>query len=240
MKHVLRVRNLSKSFKKNFWSSPQFILKDLSFSILKGSVTGFLGPNGSGKTTAFKCLFRFLKKDSGEIQFFEQELFTDKMKQRIGFLPEHPQFYQDLTAEELLLFYGKLTQPSCSHSSLKKRVHQLLKEVDVYFFKDQKIKTFSKGMVQKIGVVQAYLSQPEFVVLDEPFSGLDPEGRFYVSSLIKKMHQEGGSVFFSSHSLQDVKHLCDQLVILQKGKTLFEGDIASYQKFNPKPKGFLL
>ena len=223
MSAVLEVKNLCKSFNQGFSPSVS-VLKGLSFSLPEGSVTGFLGPNGAGKSTTFKCLFELVKRDEGEISFFGAPLSLES-KAMMGFLPERPQFYEDLTAEECLLFYGRLTKPF-EAPALKKRIHELLKKTGLYEKRRQKLKTFSKGMLQKVGLIQAFLPNPRLIILDEPFSGLDPEGRFYVAELIEEARAQGLTVFFSSHILQDVERVCDRLVILREGEIVFEGDFS--------------
>lgn len=226
MNSVLEVRNLSKSFKKNFWSHPLVVLKDLSFSVPKGKAVGFLGANGSGKTTTFKCLLELIKKDRGEVCFFGKPLSL-KSRARIGFLPERPQFYEDLTALECLYFYSSLSHPLSP--SLKGWIEESLKKLNLYAWRDKKLKTFSKGMLQKIGLLQSLIPHPELLILDEPFSGLDPESRFSVAELLEDRIARGCSVFLSSHVFQDVERLCDKLLVLKEGEVIFDGDFSDFQ-----------
>ena len=224
---VLEVKGLYKSFQKHFWSRGKEVLKGLDFFIPKGSVTGFLGVNGSGKTTAFKCLLQLLKKDKGEIRFFGQSAFDSFIQSRIGFLPEQPRFFEELSLEELLLFYGQLTHPF-KKEALKKRTDSLMERAGLWENRFQKLKIFSKGMLQKVGLIQCFVSDPDLVLLDEPFSGLDPEGRHYVASLIEEMRCQGKSVFFSSHILPEVEKLCDRLVIIREGQIVFQGEVEKF------------
>ena len=227
-KPALEVIDLHKSFPVGFWSVPKPVLKGVKFSVPKGSLTGFLGANGSGKTTTFKCLFNLIKKDQGEIKFFGKADLSPEVKSSMGFLPEHPRFCEDLTAEELLLFFGTLTHPSHS-ASLKERVSRLLKEFNMYECRQGKLRTFSKGMIQKVGIIQALVSEPALLILDEPFAGLDPESRQTVMSWIEKIHREKGmTVCFSSHIFQDVERLCDRLVIIKEGQIIFEGKLSEF------------
>ena len=227
-KSALEVIDLHKSFPVGFWSVPKKVLKGVQFSVPEGSLTGFLGANGSGKTTTFKCLFNLIKKDQGEIKVFGKTDLSPETKSSMGFLPEHPRFCEDLTAEELLLFFGTLTHPS--HSiSLKERVHKLLKEFNMYEYRNGKLGTFSKGMIQKVGIIQALVSEPALLILDEPFAGLDPESRQTVMSWIEKIHREKGvTVCFSSHIFQDVERLCDRLVVIKGGEIIFEGGLSEF------------
>lgn len=224
MEKILEVKGLKKNFQKHFWSSGKEILRGLDFFIPKGSVTGILGANGSGKTTTFKCLLQFIKKDEGEVLFFGSTDFNSHIKSRIGFLPEQPCFYEDMNLEELLLFYGRLSD-SFSSEELKERVIYLMERVGLSESRFQSLKTFSKGMIQKTGLIQCFLNRPDLVILDEPFSGLDSKGRHYAFSLIEDMRKEGRTVLFSSHVLPDIERLCDRLVILKKGQIIFQGEM---------------
>lgn len=224
MEKILEVKGLKKNFQKHFWSSKKEVLKGLDFFIPKGSVTGFLGTNGSGKTTTFKCLFQLIKKDEGEVRFFGESDFNFHIKSRIGFLPEQPSFYEDLNLEELLLFYGRLSSPFSS-KELKERVIYLIEKAGLLENRFQNLKTFSKGMIQKTGLIQCFLNAPDLVVLDEPFSGLDPKGRHYAFSLIEEMNREGRTVLLSSHILPDMERLCDRLLIIKNGRIAFQGKI---------------
>ena len=226
MSNIIEVKNLHKSFKKNFWSSQIPVLKGLNFSIPKGSVTGFLGANGSGKTTTFKCLLELIKKDHGTVHFFGSPLSL-KNRSRIGFLPERPQFYEDLTAEECLFFYSSLSQPLSA--SLKSRIEQGLKKLDLYEWRHKRLKTFSKGMLQKIGILQALVHEPDLLILDEPFAGLDPESRFLLAELLEQMIQKDCTLFLSSHIFQDIERVCDRILVLKQGEVVFEGDFANLQ-----------
>lgn len=228
MNNILEVKNLHKSFKKNFFSSTTHVLKGLNFTIPTGSVTGFLGANGSGKTTTFKCLLDLIKKDKGEVLFFGSKL-TTKNKSHIGFLPERVQLYEDLTASEYLLFLAQLSQPF-KKSDLQTQHKKWLKKMDLYSYRDKKLKTFSKGMIQKVGFIQSLVPNPKILILDEPFSGLDPDGRFQVMNAIEEMKEKGLTIFLSSHILQDVERVCNRLLILKQGSVIFEGDYSMLPK----------
>ena len=223
MKHLLEVKDLYKSFKKHFWSSQDLILKGLNFSIPQSSATGFLGANGSGKTTTFKCLLELIKKDSGQIDFFGSSLSL-KNRDRIGFLPERPQFYENLTAKESLFFFSSLIQPLSS--VLRARIEKGFKTLGLYEWRDKKLKTFSKGMLQKVGILQALVHEPDLLILDEPFSGLDPESRFIVVELLEERMKKGCTLFFSSHIFQDIEKICDRLLVIKEGELIFKGDLS--------------
>ena len=227
---VLQVTDLHKSFPTGFFSPPKEILKGVRFSLPKGSLTAFLGANGSGKTTTFKCLFNLIKRDRGEIKVFGKTHLDPETKSAMGFLPERPRFCEDLTAEELLVFFGQLSSPSGARK-IKERVKDLLREFDMFEFRREKLRTFSKGMIQKVGIIQALVSEPALLILDEPFAGLDPESRGTVMDWIEKIHrQKGVTVCFSSHIFQDVERLCNRLLVISDGKIVFEGAISDFAR----------
>ena len=216
---VLSVRNLTKNFQ-------QTILNKIYFTIEKAAITGFLGANGSGKTTTFKCILGLVPFEKGEVLFFDRQPLSRSVLQRIGFLPERPYFYPYLTGEELLIFYGQLTFKA-KFAILKSRVRALLKKLDLYSVKDHRLQTYSKGMLQKIGIAQALVHEPDLVILDEPLAGgLDLEGQLCVKDLLQYQAQNGMSVFFSTHQISDVEELCHRLVVL-KNKTVHYAGRAS-------------
>lgn len=223
---ILDVTGLKKSYKKGFIPKRFKVLEGIDFSLPEGSVTGFLGGNGAGKTTTLKCVLGLSFPEQGEVTFFGDQKLSPKTKERIGFLPERPYFYEYLTGEEFLTFYGQLS--NMKKSILKERINNLLKKVDLEFARQKKLKEYSKGMLQKIGVAQALVHDPEFVILDEPMSGLDPDGRYYLSEIIRDTAKEGKTVFFSSHLLHDAEKLCQRLVVLKKGLVSYQGEIQGF------------
>ena len=222
---VLEVQDLKKRFRNHFWSAEQEILKGLDFTVPQGSVTGFLGPNGAGKTTAFKCLFRLIKRDTGNIRFFGESDWTSALKSRLGFLQENPSFYEETTLRETLLFLGRLSLSArrTRKEILEKRAEFLMEKLGLLQEADKPLRSFSKGMTQKAGLLQAFIHSPDFAILDEPFSGLDPEGRAAAFSLIEDMKREGRTVLLSSHILPDMERLCGRLLILKEGRIVFQG-----------------
>ena len=223
--NVLDVKNLSKSFKRHFWSKKAQVLNDLSFSVPKGTATGFLGSNGSGKTTTFKCLLELISKDTGEVSFFNSPLSIEA-RSKIGFLPERPQLYEELTAEECLYFYASLKQKLSS--AIKSEIEEGLKKLNLYNDRHSQLKTFSKGMLQKTAILQALIPKAELLILDEPFSGLDPESRFAVAELLEQQLNEGVTLFLSSHIFQDIEKICDRLLIIKAGRRIFEGGFLEF------------
>lgn len=230
---ILEVKNLRKSFRENFFSAEKKILHQVDFSVSSAAATGFLGANGSGKTTTLKCILGLIPVDSGEVSFFEGHPLSRSVLKRIGFLPEQPYFYDYLTGEELLIFYGQLSV-SLSFSDLKTRARDLLRKLGIYEAKDRKIRTYSKGMLQKVGMAQALIHDPDFIILDEPMAGLDPDSRMYVGELIQDLIKKGKTIFFSSHLLYDVERLCKNLIVLKEGKVAYVGSV---QKLLDRLKG---
>lgn len=219
---VLKVRDLVKSYQKGFIPKKVEVLHGVNFELASSSITGFLGGNGAGKTTSIKCILGLAFADSGEIEYFGENELSQEVKKRIGFLPERPYFYEYLTGEEFLRFYGELSL-RLTKKDLLERIDKLLKRVDLLHARDRKLRNYSKGMLQKLGVAQALIHDPELVILDEPMSGLDPDGRFYLSEIIRETAREGRTVFFSSHLLNDAEKLCQNLVIMKAGRVNYQG-----------------
>lgn len=219
---TLIVEDLKKSFKKGILSKEQAVLKGVSFKVRPGCVTGFLGANGAGKTTTMKCILGLIFPDSGKVTYFDSKELNSATKSRIGFLPERPYFYSYLTGYEFLKFYGEISS-SLSKPALAARITDLLKQVGLSEAKDKPLRGFSKGMLQRIGLAQALIHEPELVILDEPLSGLDPDGRYNLIQIIRKTAVAGTSVFLSSHLLHDMEQLCEDLIILKNGRVHYEG-----------------
>jgi ABC-2 type transport system ATP-binding protein len=212
---ALEVIHLTKSFKKQ-------VLSGISFSVEKGSVTGFIGANGSGKTTTLKCLFRFIYPQSGVIRFFGQEELSAEVKQKVGFLPERPYLPGFLTLKQMLKYHWRLTG---NLSGFEVRADEIIRKVDLFSAQDKPLRSFSKGMQQRAALAQALLCQPEFIILDEPMSGLDPDGRLIVKNIIRAEHQRGATIFFSSHLLSDMDELCTHVVMLHQGSVIYSGSV---------------
>jgi ABC-2 type transport system ATP-binding protein len=219
---VLSIRNLKKTYKRGIGAKPVYALKNASFDVHPGTITGFLGANGAGKTTTIKCLLGLAFPDSGEITYFGKQGLTPEAKARIGFLPERPYFYEHLTGAEFLRFYGELSL-NVKRIDLVDRIAKLLKRVGLDHAKDRQLRGYSKGMLQRVGIAQALVHDPELVILDEPMTGLDPDGRMEINDIIQETARSGTAVFFSSHLLPDAERLCDRLVILKLGELIYEG-----------------
>ena len=213
---------------KTFWSGwpgrPSVtVLDGLTLSIEQGQIYGFLGPNGSGKTTTLKILLGLMHATTGRVEVLGKPAGNVMVRKRIGFLPESPYFYDYLTAEEFLTFYGHLA--GLDRVELNKRVTHLLEIVGLVDARTRQLRKFSKGMLQRIGLAQALIHDPELVILDEPMSGLDPVGRKEVRDLILGLRDQGKTVFFSTHIIPDVEMICDRVGVLAKGKLLATGRV---------------
>lgn len=214
---IIEIKGLTKDFQVGFWKKrPVRALDSLSLNVEKGEVFGFLGPNGAGKTTTLKILMNLIRPTSGSARILGEPVESVAMRRRIGFLPENPYFYDYLTAEELLLYIGKLF--GLSQPALGRKVRTLLENVGLREARKTQLRKFSKGMTQRIGLAQAMINDPEVVFLDEPMSGLDPLGRRDVRQTILGLKSRGITVFFSSHILPDVEALCDRVAILNRGR----------------------
>lgn len=220
---ILEVQNLKKSFRHPWTLQPIPVIKDLSFQIPEKTIVGFLGSNGAGKTTTIKCILNLLTYNSGDIQILGQHHNSSSVRKQIGFLPERPYFYNYLTAEEFLKFYGQLSL-SVPAKTLKNRIDELLEMVGLAHAKKQFLREFSKGMLQRVGMAQAIIHQPKLLILDEPLAGLDPDGRMQMSKVIRQIRDMGTTVFFSSHLLDDVDRLCQHLVVIRKGELAYSGE----------------
>ncbi len=223
---LIEVEGLRKSFARGFIPKKILILKSINFKVEAGRITGFLGGNGAGKTTTLKCILGLIFPDEGTVKILGQKLDTE-VRKKIGFLPERAYFYEHLTGEEFLRFHGELAGTMKS-VEVRARVDELLKKVDLDFARKKRLRQYSKGMLQKIGLAQAIIHRPALVILDEPVSGLDPDGRYYVSQLIQETAKEGTGVFFSSHLLPDVEKISQDLVILKEGSVLYNGTLRGF------------
>jgi ABC-2 type transport system ATP-binding protein len=218
------VEGLTKVFRPGWPGLPSFsALAGLSLSVNQGEIYGFLGPNGSGKTTTLKILMGLMRATGGRAEVLGKPAGDVQVRRRIGFLPESPYFYDYLTAEEFLAFYGHLA--ALDRGELGRRVNHLLELVGLTEARTRQLRKFSKGMLQRIGLAQALIHDPELVVLDEPMSGLDPLGRKQVRDLILGLRDQGKTVFFSTHILPDVEMICDRVGIIVKGKLVAAGRV---------------
>lgn len=199
-------------------------MRDLALSVNRGEVFGFLGPNGAGKTTTMNVLLGFLTPTAGDAWLFGVNVREPIARQRIGYLPELTYYYKFLSAEEILRFYAKIFQ--IPKAAVTARIDSVLKLVELDHASKRPIRTYSKGMQQRVGLAQALINNPDLLILDEPTSGLDPIGRMKVREIIQRLKDEGKTVFFSSHELGEVETVCDRVAILSAGELKAEGRVS--------------
>ena len=222
--HVVQIEQLSKVFRVGFWGKRVTAVDQLALDVRRGEVFGFLGPNGAGKTTTIKMLMGLIYPTSGSASIFGHPAGDPAAKAKLGFLPESPYFYDYLTSREFLSFYGHLF--GLWGAVLNRRVDELLELVGMAHARDLQLRNFSKGMLQRVGIAQALINDPELVVLDEPMSGLDPIGRKEVRDLILRLKESGKTVMFSSHILHDAELLCDRVAMIMKGRLVACGQVS--------------
>lgn len=226
---ALEIQNLTKDYVVGFWRKrPVRALDDLSLQVGMGESFGFLGPNGAGKTTTLKILMRLIYPTAGTARILGAPLDDMQMRARIGYLPEQPYFYDYLTARELLTYCAKLF--GLNKADTRQRTDELLKRVGLFEAADKQLRKYSKGMLQRAGLAQALINDPDMLFLDEPMSGLDPLGRREVRDLIASLRDQGKTVFFSSHVLSDVEALCDRVAIMNKGCLIESGKLSDILK----------
>jgi len=221
MATAIRINDLHKSFKSEFLRKQNPILKGISLEVEQGEIFGYLGPNGAGKTTTLKCLLGLIFPEKGDIEILGQPHQAISAKARLGYLPENPYFYDYLTAREFLKFYSQLHLINKSEQDT--RIPSLLKKVGLLEAADLQLRKFSKGMLQRIGLAQALLNDPDLVLLDEPLGGLDPLGRKEIRDIVAELRDAGKTVFLSSHILQDIEMICDRVAIIVEGHIVNSG-----------------
>ena len=227
---ALATHELTKDYAVGFWRPrPYRALDQLTLDVARGEVFGFLGPNGAGKTTTLKLLMRLVFPTAGRAEILGKPAGDIDVRRRIGYLPEHPYFYDYLTAEELLSYFAGLF--GMSGAERTRRVTRLLDEVGLGAERRLQLRRFSKGMLQRVGIAQALLNEPELVIFDEPMSGLDPLGRRDVRALILRLRDQGCTVFFSSHVLSDAEALCSRVAIMAKGRLVTSGRLTDMLAF---------
>jgi ABC-2 type transport system ATP-binding protein len=228
---ALETRHLTKDYPVGFWRrTPHRALDGLTLRIESGEVFGFLGPNGAGKTTTLKLLLGLVFPTAGEAELLGRPIGDVETRRRIGYLPENPYLYDYLTAEELLQYFSGLFGHPPAEG--RKRAARLLDEVGIGAERRLPLRKFSKGMLQRVGIAQAVINDPELVILDEPMSGLDPLGRRDVRALILRLRDQGCTVFFSSHVLADAEAVCSRVAILVKGRLVTVGRLTDIVAFD--------
>jgi ABC-2 type transport system ATP-binding protein len=222
---IIEIENLNKSYKKNFRTV--HALKNVSFKVEKNKILGILGPNGAGKTTLLKIITGITspEKNSGVVKLMGSSNIKT-VKHRTGFLPENPEFLKNITASELVRFALDISGIPYELS----RVEELLKRVNLFDERNEKVKHFSKGMRQRIGIAQAIAHWPDLLILDEPMSGLDPAGRRMVIDIIDAYYREGKTILFSTHNLDDIEAMCTDVLVLSNGEIQLEKSLSQLRE----------
>lgn len=225
MATVLEMVDLTKVYKTSLKGGTLAVDK-VTLAVEEGEIYGLVGPNGSGKTTTLKLLLGLLYPTGGEVFLFGKDpVRNPQIRERVGFLPEGPYFYDFLNGRELLSFYGSLL--GLDGKAREKRVEELLEQVGMKEWEKEPLARYSRGMVQRLGLAQALINNPDLVLLDEPTAGLDPLGAKEIRELILNLKGQGKTVFLCSHLLDEVQRICDRVGILHRGKLLQEMEVAS-------------
>src|SRR5690349_2793710 len=225
MNTIIEIENLTKDYEKGFWIKKKTrALDGLTLSVESGHIFGFLGGNGAGKTTTIKILMSLIFPTEGRARILGEDISSVAMHRRIGYCPENPYFYDYLKASELMLYFGELF--GLDKTKARQKCEELLTKVGLEE-KDwnKQLRKFSKGMLQRVGLAQSLINEPEIVFLDEPMSGLDPIGRREIRELIAELREKGTTVFMSTHILSDVETLCDEVAILRRGRLAATGNL---------------
>ena len=221
MADAIRIQDLRKDFRLGFIPRTHKILKGITFAVREGEIFGYLGPNGAGKTTTIKCLLGLIRPDAGTIEILGRSHLSPRSREPLGFLPENPYFYDYLTAREFLSFTADLF--GIGRPEKNERIAKLLALVGLERAADLPLRKFSRGMLQRAGLAQALINEPKLVILDEPLGGMDPIGRKEIRDIIVRFKDQGRTVFFTSHILQDIEMICDRVAIIVGGRIVKEG-----------------
>jgi ABC-2 type transport system ATP-binding protein len=238
MENIVEIENLSKDYETGFWQKRKVRALDrLSLSVESGQIFGFLGGNGAGKTTTIKILMGLLFPTSGSATILGKSIADTEMHGRIGYCPENPYFYDYLTATELMNYFGEIF--GLDAATRKRKIEELLTAVGLEEKSwNKQLRKFSKGMLQRVGLAQSLINDPEIVFLDEPMSGLDPIGRREIRELIAGLREKGTTVFMSTHILSDVETLCDEVAILRGGRLAATGRLDDLLALESEDRGF--
>ena len=217
MNSVVEIRGVSRRF------GDVMAVDNLTLSLGTGEIMGFLGANGAGKTTTIKMLLGLIRPSSGTVSVLGGDPSDAKVRAKIGYMPEIAYYYPYLNARELLAFYGGLC--GMDGKTIRARTDELLSTVGLADAAKRPLKTYSKGMLQRAGIAQALLHDPDLLVLDEPFTGLDPLARIHFRELMHRLREQGKSIFFSSHELGETELLCDKVAIMKAGRAVYQGPV---------------
>ena len=230
---MLKFNKVTKIFNSDLFTKDFYAVKDLSFELTKGSVVGFLGANGAGKTTSLKMAMDFIRPTQGEISFSEEMgKSKNEILSNIGFLPERPYLYPHLNGRDFCNYMGKLS--GLSTAVIQAQIHLWAPVFKIDFALDRKLRGYSKGMLQRIGFLVTLLHDPKLIILDEPLSGLDPIGRKELKDVILKVKESGKTIFFSSHIISDVEEVCDEVIFIKNGSLYYQGSVQDIIKKHSK------
>jgi ABC-2 type transport system ATP-binding protein len=225
MDNILEVTSVSQSYRSGFWLRPMEVLHGIHLKVRRKSIFGFLGANGAGKTTLIHLITGLKRPTHGTIKILGLDASSPQARARIGYLPERPYFHEHLTGEGVLEYFGALS--GMKRRDITKKSSQVLSSVNLLEARKIELRKYSKGMLQRIGIAQALLHDPEFLVLDEPMSGLDPIGRREMRELIQNLAAGGRTVFFSSHVIPDIEALCDEVAVIKQGRLVGSGKVTT-------------
>lgn len=221
--NAIEIKDLSKTYRKDFWGKKISAVVDISFSVKEKIITGFVGPNGAGKTTTIKSVMGLIRPTTGSITIFGTDVSNCSARKKVAYLSEQPYFYGHLTVNESLEFACNLI--GIPKDIKQNEIQRVLDIVELSHKSKSKVKEMSKGMQQRLNMAQALLGKPNLMILDEPMSGMDPPGRRLFRSLFKKLASQGTTVFFSTHVLEDIESVCDEVVVVAKGKVTYTGAV---------------
>lgn len=222
--YLIELKNVTKIFNEALEEKAKIAVNDLSFSVEKGGITGFIGPNGAGKTTSIKMILGLVRPTKGTVKLMGMPASDKNSRQKVTFVSEQPYFYEHLTAYETLKFICNLKR--FPKDKIDGEIARVLEIVEMSENAKRRVKSFSKGMQQRLNMAQSLIGNPELIIMDEPMSGMDPLGRRLFRNLFKDLAAQGVTIFFSTHIVEDIEALCDRIVVLADGKLHLQGNVA--------------
>jgi ABC-2 type transport system ATP-binding protein len=221
--NIIELKNVTKIFNEALEKKAKIAVDNLSFSVKSGAITGFIGPNGAGKTTSIKMILGLVRPTKGGVWLMNIPSNNPKARQKVSFVSEQPYFYEHLTAYETLKFICDLKR--LHKNEIDKEIARVLEVVEMSRNAKRRVKSFSKGMQQRLNMAQALIGNPELIIMDEPMSGMDPIGRRLFRNLFKTLLNQGVTIFFSTHIVEDIEALCDEIIVLADGKLRLQGSV---------------